>query len=152
MFFKFAPLSIFAIIMLFSSVNAELPTAIIQIESENTHSFTVEIARDYEDKAQGLMGREALPDNTGMLFIYDTPIQPNFWMKNMLIPIDILFLNEKGIINFIEKEAPPCNEENTCKHYTPTYKSKYVLEITSGITDELNIQIGDKLILSEDVL
>jgi len=80
-----------------------------------------------------------------MLFIFPEEGEYGFWMKNTLISLDIIWIDENQKIVHIEK-AEPCTEE-PCKVYRPTADAIYVLEINSGLTDKLNISIADEVVL-----
>ena len=103
----------------------------------NDLKINIEIADNDLERAKGLMLREELCDNCGMLFVYDGEDERSFWMKNTLIPLDIIFIDENFTVTNIENAAP-CNE-NVCKIYNGI--GKYVLEVNPGI----NIKIGDKV-------
>ena len=68
---------------------------------------TVEIADDAAERAQGLMNRSALPADHGMLFVYERPQPASFWMKNTLIPLDILFFDARGVLRHVHPNARP---------------------------------------------
>jgi hypothetical protein len=103
----------------------------------------VEIADDLSERTQGLMFRESLNKNSGMLFVFEKEEKHAFWMKNTLIPLDIIFISEDLEIVDI-KNAIPC-EENNCKSYAPKEKAKYVLEVNEKFTLKNSINIGDKV-------
>jgi len=105
----------------------------------------IEVALNTEEKKQGLMHREHLDKDAGMLFIFDDYEARSFWMKNTLIPLDVLHIDEnKVVVDIIT--MPPCPLENkTCTSYRSEEASKYALEINAGMADELNIKIGDQL-------
>lgn len=107
-------------------------------------SIKVEVADNEEERAQGLMFRESLDENSGMLFIFKTAEQYAFWMKNTLIPLDAIFINEKFEIVDI-KYAIPC-EQDPCKRYIPQEKSLYVLEVNGNFTVKKDISIGNKVL------
>lgn len=69
--------------------------------------FTVEIAADPASRAQGLMGRRQLLRSHGMLFVYETPQPAGFWMKNTLIPLDMLFFDQRGVLRHVHPQAQP---------------------------------------------
>jgi uncharacterized protein len=103
----------------------------------------VEIADSLEEKMQGLMNRESLGENEGMLFIFDDEDYYSFWMKNTLIPLEIIHIDENmEIVDIIH--AVPCEEE-PCESYKAIEMSKYVLEVNEGFSGKNNIRIGSKV-------
>ena len=111
----------------------------------NNMVFAVEVVDTDEQIKKGLSGRSELAENQGMLFIFNQSGFYPFWMKEMLFPIDIIWLNNNKEVVFIKKDAQPCLEEN-CQIIEPDKKARYVLEVKAGIADKINIKIGDKLI------
>ncbi|MEP2715845.1 DUF192 domain-containing protein [Pseudophaeobacter sp.] len=104
-------------------------------------SFTVEIADDEAERAQGLMFREALPRQSGMLFVYPYPQPAAFWMKNTLIPLDIIFLNENGLVTGIQANAIPGD-------LTPLPGGNdvfAVLEVNAGLAAVYGISLGTEM-------
>jgi uncharacterized membrane protein (UPF0127 family) len=89
------------------------------------------------------MNRASLPENMGMLFIFDKEGIYKFWMKNTLIPLDIIWLDENGKIIYIEKNARPCYVP-VCPLFGPESSSKYTLEVNGGYTERHKINVGDK--------
>lgn len=110
--------------------------------SENC--FNVEISSTQEELSKGLMFRESLDKNSGMLFIFPENGIYSFWMKNTLISLDIIWINSNKEIVFIEHNAQPC-QENNCKNLAPNETAKYVLEINAGTADEMGLEIRDKI-------
>ncbi len=108
--------------------------------------LTVEVVFTDEDRAMGLMGRKDLGRFEGMLFIFDTEEYRSFWMKNMIISIDIIFIDRYGFIVDIKKECPPCPGED-CPSYSSRKQAMYVLEVVSGFSEEHGIRIGDRVIM-----
>lgn len=101
--------------------------------------FTVAVADDAGERAQGLMFVETMPAMTGMLFAYDHPQRVAFWMKNTLIPLDMLFAGEDGVIARVHENAVPHDE-------TPIPGGdavQFVLEINGGMAARLGIGEGD---------
>ena len=80
-----------------------------------------------------------MPENEGMLFIFEKSGIYPFWMKNTLIPLDIIWLDENQNIVFIKKNALPCKED-PCPSINPNKTARYVLEINSGLVDKLNLE------------
>lgn len=103
----------------------------------------VEIADDAEEMALGLMFREFLDDKNGMFFVFDDEYYHSFWMKNTLIPLDIVFISENfEIVDIIYAE--PCKTDQ-CESYKPAKAAKYVLEVNGNFTIKNNIKIGNKI-------
>ena len=97
--------------------------------------FQVELAITAQDKAQGLMHRETLPDRAGMLFIYPNPQPVSFWMRNTLISLDMIFIDDQGRVARVHHNAVPLDE-------TPIYGGdaiKAVLEINAGLAKKYGI-------------
>lgn len=110
----------------------------------SSYCFDVEIAQTEEERAKGLMFSSSLPKNQGMLFIFENEDKHSFWMKNTLIPLDIIWISKDLKIVHIEHNVLPCDKE-PCKTYTPNQKALYVLEINSGLVEKYNLQIEDKI-------
>ncbi|MDD3101538.1 MAG: DUF192 domain-containing protein [Patescibacteria group bacterium] len=105
--------------------------------------FQTVIARTPPEMAKGLMNQH-LKKNGGMLFVFKTPVSDKFWMKNTLEPLDIIWLDENKQVIFISKNTPIC-EKDPCPNYGTEQKSLYVLEIKGGATNQIGLNIGDKL-------
>ena len=97
----------------------------------------------------GLMERTSLPENAGMLFVYpeDQGARSGFWMYNTLIPLDIAWLDEKGVIVSMATMVP-CETESAskCPSWVPGVRYRNVLEMNAGYFDAHNVQVGDKLV------
>ena len=109
--------------------------------------INVEIADDNNERMHGLMFRENLDKNSGMLFIFDDENYQTFWMKNTLIPMDIIFISSDMKIVDI-KYATPC-EVDPCKLFKSSRPAKYVLEVNGNFTIKNDIKIDDKITLKE---
>lgn len=105
----------------------------------------VEVAMSAQEQAQGLMYRESMPEDHGMLFVYSQPRYMSFWMKNTTIPLSIAYIREDGVIGNIEKMAPHTGDIDPSEHYTSRYKSKYALEMNQGWFEQNNIKEGDSI-------
>ncbi|MDO8728958.1 MAG: DUF192 domain-containing protein [bacterium] len=111
-------------------------TKIIKI---NDTSIKVEIVDTPETREQGLSDRETLSEGAGMLFIFDSPANYGFWMKDMKFAIDIVWIDEKSHVIGIEREVLPGTFPQT---FYPNQPVKYVLELPAGSTNRYNINIG----------
>jgi uncharacterized protein len=105
------------------------------------HRFTVEVARTSEEQAQGLMWRESLGPNEGMLFPFSASRPASFWMMNTLIPLDMIFIRQDGTIVSIAANAEP---HSTVPVEEPQPVAA-VLEIAGGRSAELGIKAGDRV-------
>lgn len=107
----------------------------------------VEVAKSEDEKHEGLMGRTELADGTGMLFIYGAEVNPTMWMKNMLIPLDMVFIGEDLKINHIEENVNPCNltDDKGCARYQSPVASSLVLELPAGYAKSNSIVVGDSV-------
>lgn len=105
--------------------------------------FQIEIADDFEERARGLMFREQLPPDHGMLFIYDREQPLAFWMKNTRIPLDILFFDRERRLVSVRKRIPPCSLGDRCPSYASRKPAMYVLELNAGQADALGVALGD---------
>jgi hypothetical protein len=112
----------------------------------NQQSFKLAVASTPQQQQMGLMFRTVLPDDEGMLFPFMPARRVGFWMKNTLIPLDMLYIRG-GVIREIQHNVPPCKAD-PC----PTYPSKgeidQVIELRGGRAQELNIRVGDRVELS----
>ena len=103
------------------------------------HVFNVEVARTDEEQDRGLMFRTNLPADGGMIFPFDKPRIGSFWMKNTLIPLDMVFIKEDGTILRVHDSAKP-NDLTSIKSNGPALA---VLEINGGVAKKLGIMDGD---------
>ena len=109
------------------------PTAIPLPQAVLPDGFAVnlELALTPEETSNGLMFRPTLPENRGMLFLFDEPRVPTFWMKNTLIPLDLVFLDGAGVVVDVVANVQPCAAE-PCPNYPPSSPALAVLEIVAG--------------------
>lgn len=107
------------------------------------HCIDVEVVIKKEDVARGLMRRARLDRNSGMLFVFQNSAPHSFWMKNTLIPLDMIWIDQTRKIIHIESHVPPC-QSDPCPIYTPPASALYVLEVNGGYADELGMKIGDE--------
>lgn len=104
--------------------------------------LTVEEATSDRAKAKGLGGRVYLPDNRGMLFVYDEDGKYCFWMKDMNFPIDILWLDESRRVIHIAAHVPP---ESYPSEICPPADARFVLEVRAGLSQESGVDVGSQL-------
>jgi hypothetical protein len=106
----------------------------------------VEIADTPDKREKGLGGVTSLGENEGMLFVSDQKdTSPIFWMKGMLIPLDIIWINDGKVVK-IDKNIPnpdPNTPESELKRYSPTSVVDYVLEVNAGFSDKFGLKVGD---------
>ncbi len=105
--------------------------------------YRLEVAHSKDERANGLMFRTSLPEKQGMLFVFDKPARQSFWMRNTLIPLDIVFMDGDYKIVDIKKGFQPCKTV-TCEVYTSSVKALYALEINAGEADKFGIETGGK--------
>ncbi len=103
----------------------------------------VELADTPEEHSRGLMGREHLAPDGGMLFVFDGNSPRSFWMKDTLIPLDMIFINSSLDIVHIEGGAQPCTTPS-CPRYSSGQPAIYVVEANSGFAREHGIGVGQK--------
>ncbi|WP_225907974.1 DUF192 domain-containing protein [Hyphomonas sediminis] len=134
---------VFAAAMFLQAAFAQLPTEPLSIQSgDETHAFTVEMATTPEEIQQGLMFRESLAPDAGMLFDFGMTRQASMWMKNTLIPLDMLFILEDGSVVAIARNAQP----GSLRSIGPGVPVRAVLELPGGRAKELGIEPGDKVV------
>lgn len=105
--------------------------------------FSVELARTSTERKNGLMFRESLDENSGMLFIFDRDGVYSMWMKNMSIPLDLIWLDKDGNVVFIKENAQPCGDQE-CQTITPSVRAYYVLEINAGLVATYRLEVGNR--------
>jgi uncharacterized membrane protein (UPF0127 family) len=104
----------------------------------------VEIASDDATRAQGLMYRDHLADDRGMVFLFNRTGSYPFWMKNTLIPLDIIWLDDQKRIVHIGASVPPCKAD-PCPSYDPGTFARYVLEVAGGVAGRHHLATGQTL-------
>lgn len=107
--------------------------------------FAVELAKTKDEQQRGLMLRPHLDEDKGMLFIYNNEEIRSFWMKNMRIPLDIIWISRERKVAGISRNIFPCNKE-ACLPLTPGVPVQYVLELNAGICDKIGLREKDTLI------
>lgn len=110
------------------------------------HKVLVEIADTREQRQKGLMNRKTLPIDSGMLFVFPGTSVRGVWMKNTLIPLDIMFISENGILMSWLENLRPC-EDGACEVYRSPVPVKYMLEVNSGSIERWKLKLGDRVLL-----
>lgn len=129
------------------------PTLGPEIEAQATIAsctFYLEVADTSEERARGLMERESLGKDRGMLFIFENEQTLNFWMKNTLIPLDILFIDETLTVVDVQAMRPEHESASgSLPIYTSAAPSMYAIEINEGLAKECGIEPGASVLLRE---
>jgi uncharacterized membrane protein (UPF0127 family) len=111
--------------------------------------FSVELADSLYEHSRGLMFRKQMDLDKGMLFIFKEEKRRSFWMKNTLIPLDIIWINKDKKVVFISRNSQPCKKD-ACPLITPDKRAQYVLELNGGISDKIGLKEGDKIKIELD--
>ncbi|MCA1611782.1 MAG: DUF192 domain-containing protein [Acidobacteria bacterium] len=115
-----------------------------RVEMPSGSIYRLELANTPEEQAQGLMYRESLPDKTGMLFRFSDAGVHKFWMKNTMIPLDIIWLDRDGGVLFVSAGTPPCKAD-PCANYGPDTAAASVLEIAGGMAAREKVTVGSRV-------
>ena len=109
--------------------------------------FQLEVARTSSERARGLMERTSLPENAAMLFVYGSEEYRGFWMKNTLIPLDILYLNAEGVVVDVQTMHPQIGvADGALKVYPSALPARYALEMNAGLAETLGIVPGAQVL------
>lgn len=103
--------------------------------------FTVELALTPDQQSRGLMFREQMDEDRGMLFVFEEEGIHPFWMKNTLIPLDIIWIDSEKEVVFISRDTQPCRSA-ACPTINPGTEAKYVLEINAGLSEQMGLSVG----------
>ena len=104
--------------------------------------YAIEVADDDAERARGLMFRDAMADDHGMLFIHDRQEPQAYWMKNTRIPLDILYFDRDRRLVSQQRDVPPCSAGDRCPPYPSRAPAQYVLELNAGQAARLGLQDG----------
>ena len=113
----------------------------IETESGKKHKFNIELAQTPQEQMRGLMHRTEMAEDAGMLFIFETEREARFWMKNTLIPLDMIFIRADGTIHRIHENAIP-HDLTGVPSEGPV---KAILELNGGVSTKLGLDKGDKV-------
>lgn len=111
--------------------------------------FSVNLAKTSQQRETGLMYRQSLAKNTGMLFVFENEGIYPFWMKNTLIPLDIIWIDGNNKVVFIKANAEPCQSQ-ACSQINPGVNAKYVLEVNAGVSEQAGFATGDPVEIKID--
>ena len=123
--------------------DAARPPARVVVETASgaRHEVAVELARTDAERSRGLMHRTSLADDAGMLFLFDEPGDHGFWMKDTLIPLDMIFIGDDGrIVGIVERAEP-----RSTRSRSVGAPSRYVLEVNGGWTRARGVTAGDRV-------
>jgi uncharacterized membrane protein (UPF0127 family) len=104
----------------------------------------IEVATDDDTRAQGLMFRDRIPEGTGMLFVFVQSGDYPFWMKNTLVPLDMIWVDDQKRVVHVQANVPPCKAD-PCPSYPPHAVAKYVLELGGGQAAKHRVVNGSTL-------
>ena len=122
-----------------SAAPAEIP-----LKLPSGKVLTVEVMANNEDRAMGVMFRESLPEDRGLLFVFEQPSRYSFWMKNCRFPIDMVWLDAEQKVVHVTERAAPCKKD-PCPMYTPMRPALYVVEINAGQAKAEKAAVGAKV-------
>jgi uncharacterized membrane protein (UPF0127 family) len=107
-------------------------------------TFELDVVDDQQSREKGLMGRESLGENEGMIFDFPKGSRPAIWMRNMVISLDLLFLDEQGTLVQIFHRVPPC-EAMPCEVYQAERPLRFVIEVAAGTANRLGLEPGQQV-------
>ncbi|AJC47281.1 DUF192 domain-containing protein [Xanthomonas sacchari] len=107
--------------------------------------YEVELAQNDATRARGLMFRDQMEADHGMLFIHDREEPQAYWMKNTKIPLDILYFDNQRKLVAQQRDVPPCSAGNACPPYPSNAPARYVLELNAGQAEQLKLKDGTEL-------
>ena len=116
------------------------------VVTPNGESLVMEVAETDAERARGLMGRPNVPRGAGMYFRFPVADRHPFWMMNCLIPLDIAWLDENGVVVYVSEGTPPCAAA-PCPTYTPPAPASQVIELGAGEARRLGIVRGARVLL-----
>lgn len=107
-----------------------------------THDFTIELAETSEQREEGFKHRDKIPEDQGMLFIFEEDSYVQMWMKDAFVSLDILFLDNKGKVIYIAAKTKPNNTDII----SAKREARAVLELVAGVTEKKGIKVGDQVV------
>lgn len=124
-----------------------IPSPAVELHGQR---FSVELAVDDAGRQHGLMMRTTLAPDHGMLFVFPYTAPLAFWMKNTLIPLDILYFDEDRRLVSMQLNVPPCKAD-PCPSYPSDAPARYVLELSAGTARRIGVRVADELKIDGDV-
>jgi len=113
--------------------------------------FVVEVADDDAERERGLMFRDEMAADHGMIFIHDAEEPQAYWMKNTKIPLDILYFDHSRKLVSTQHRVPPCALGDRCPPFPSEGPAQYVLELNAGLAETLGVQAGDELVFGPGI-
>ncbi len=141
---------ILALVILFAVLPSYSGNPQIQNQSRvcfRQECFSVELALTPQEQERGLMGRESLGQDKGMLFVFPQEGIYPFWMKDTLIPLDMVWMDSDGTVVFIGKDVQPCKAD-PCTIINPGKNARFVLEVDAGTADRIGLAARERLDIS----
>lgn len=123
---------------------------VIKTYQVGEHEVQLEVTQNAKDRIKGLSGRESIGKADGLIFIYTTPGRHGIWMKEMLFPIDIVWVGDAKIVDIAPSVQPPEFEtpENELDVYYPRLDANMIIEFEAGFAEEHGLKIGDPVVLT----
>jgi uncharacterized membrane protein (UPF0127 family) len=116
------------------------PAPLVATTDQGDVRFQIEVADTPEERSRGLMFRERMPENQGMLFVFQQNLPVGFWMQNTILPLDLLFVSDKGEVRAILPGVPFSTDT-----ISPGVPVRFVLELNAGTAERQGIAVGDRL-------
>ena len=113
--------------------------------------FTVEVANDDAERERGLMFRDEMAADRGMIFVHEDEEPQAYWMKNTKIPLDIFYFDAQRKLVSVQERVPPCSLGDRCPPFPSDGPAKYVLELNAGAAEKLKVSPGDELLIGPGV-
>lgn len=143
---RFLLASIFSLALAGCSRQAPQPPGLLPVTLPGGQTIYAEVMTRPEDMMRGMMFRDSLPPDRGMLFAHPAPGRYPYWMFQCLIPLDIIWLDSSRRIVEISPDTPPCRgEASSCPTYGGNYDAQYVLELAGGMARKYNLKVGDTI-------
>lgn len=125
-------------------------TATFVVEGSENPTVSLEVADEEDERREGLMHRQSLPENHGMVFVYDDAEPRTFWMKNTLVPLDIIFVAPNGTVIDIEHaRTQPNASDSELDRYRSDGDAKYAVELERGFANRTGVEPGTELVFNE---